>query len=349
MKHPLGRPHLRGVSHLALVALVGLGLLPGCTPPLPIPAITPVPSPTTTATLTVTPTATALPTPTATATPRPLPTPTPTPSATRVPLHLEVKLDSAQVLQGHTALVRVIANRPCQLSGSTIEDRQLNFVSTGQGEYVTLIGVHALAKPGPQVISIAARTVDGQRLSLSTSLFVLPGDFQEETIVLTPQLEGLLDPELTQPELLRLAEVYAAFTRQVGWSGPFDWPIEGPVTSDFGTRRQYGNVTQSFHTGIDIDGETGDTILAPADGVVVLAELLQVRGGAVIIDHGAGVLSGYYHLDEIGVRAGQTLKRGDLLGRMGSTGFSTGSHLHWELRVGGVAVSPSEWTLRAFP
>jgi murein DD-endopeptidase MepM/ murein hydrolase activator NlpD len=105
----------------------------------------------------------------------------------------------------------------------------------------------------------------------------------------------------------------------------------------------------TYHEGIDLGGITGEPVHAAAAGVVVLAETLQVRGNAVILDHGAGVLSGYYHLDRIAVQAGQRVGQGDLLGAMGATGLVTGSHLHWELRVGGVAVDPREWTEWIFP
>ncbi|MBC7257258.1 MAG: M23 family metallopeptidase, partial [Chloroflexi bacterium] len=93
-------------------------------------------------------------------------------------------------------------------------------------------------------------------------------------------------------------------------------------------------------------GETGDPVQAPAAGIVALAEVLQVRGGTVILDHGAGVLSGYFHLQSIAVREGETVEPGTLLGEIGSTGLSTGSHLHWEMRIGGIAVDPREWLER---
>jgi len=85
-------------------------------------------------------------------------------------------------------------------------------------------------------------------------------------------------------------------------------------------------------------------VVAAANGVEVLAEPLQVRGNAVVIDHGAGVLTGYFHLDSIAVEKGQAVKAGEALGTMGATGLVTGSHLHWELHVGGVAVDPADWT-----
>ena len=85
--------------------------------------------------------------------------------------------------------------------------------------------------------------------------------------------------------------------------------------------------------------------MAPARGIVRLAEELDVRGNMVILDHGLGVMSGYCHLSRIDVAPGDTVQRGQQIGLMGSTGLVTGSHLHWEMRVGGVPVSAREWTL----
>jgi murein DD-endopeptidase MepM/ murein hydrolase activator NlpD len=82
---------------------------------------------------------------------------------------------------------------------------------------------------------------------------------------------------------------------------------------------------------------------------VALAEELTVRGKVVIIDHGLGVYSSYYHLSEITVQVGQNVEPGDPIGKVGSTGLSTGCHLHWEIRVGGVYVDPLQWTQQVFP
>ena len=333
----------------AVALLVLILLLAGCAATPAAPTETPRPSPTVTATAsataTRTPTLTSSPTatPTLTATPTPTLTPTPTP----VPLRAEVTLDPPQVVQGHTSVVCVSTNRSCRVSGM-IQDRQLPFISQDGLEHVAFVGVRALAKAGRQPLRVVIRANDGQQVTLDTSLSIVPGNYGHETIHFSPEVAKLLDPKITRPELLRLAKVYAAFTPEIYWEGAFDWPWVGPITSQFGTRRQYGDAIRSYHTGIDIDGETGDIIRAPARGIVVLAEMLQVRGGAVILDHGAGVLSGYYHLDSIDVEVGQTVERGDPLGKMGAAGLVTGSHLHWELRVGGVAVSAKEWAERAF-
>lgn len=244
--------------------------------------------------------------------------------------------------------MRVTTNLPSQVSGK-IEERPLKFVSGNGLDHLALLGVRAVATVGSQPLLVTVRSEDGQQVTLSTEIHVVAGDDGYEELHFAPGVSRLLDPELLRKERLRLAKIYAVFTPETCWKGVFDWPFKGPITSPFGTRRRYEGGAITYHAGIDINGEEGDVIRAPAQGVVVLADVLQVSGGAVILDHGAGVLSGHYHLARIDVKEGQTVARGDPLGTMGATGLVTGSHLHWELRVGGMAVNPAEWTQRTFP
>ena len=336
---------------LALVAFVaGCGMslesLLATVTPTAMPTI-PTSTPTTTPTVpTATPTATA--TRTATPTPTATPTATATATATPEPLLALILVESPSVAQGRTFAISVTTSHPAVVSGQ-IQDRQIQFVSVAGLDHLAFVGIRALAPLSPQPITVTVTSETGQQLTLLTSVSVTSGGYGQETIPLSPRLSALLDPAITQPELLRLAEVYAAFGPQMLWQEAFGWPLSGPITSNFGTRRSYGGALSSYHTGTDIDGETGDPVQAPAAGIIALADALQVRGNAVIIDHGAGVLTGYYHLSRIDVEPGQAVERGDLLGIVGSTGLSTGSHLHWEMRVGGVAVDALEWTQRSIP
>lgn len=316
-------------------------VMPRLTPTLePSETATASPSPTATVTLTPTSTPTATVTPTATATATPSPTP--------VPLQVEVVLDRAQVIQGHTVVLRVVTNRPCRVVG-VLSDRPLGFVSLDGLEHVALTGVSAIATPGTSAVAIRVRAEEGQEVALTTSLQIVAGEFGREILRFSPQVAKLLDPKITEAEQKRLSEVYAMSISRILWEGAFAWPCDGEITSEFGTRRGYEDREGSYHAGIDISGQIGAIVRAPAAGIVVLAEPLQVRGNAVILDHGAGVFSSYCHLDRIEVQVGQAVQRGDILGRVGATGLVTGAHLHWELRVGGVAVDPKEWIIRQFP
>ncbi|MFZ0545003.1 MAG: M23 family metallopeptidase, partial [Candidatus Promineifilaceae bacterium] len=104
-----------------------------------------------------------------------------------------------------------------------------------------------------------------------------------------------------------------------------------------------GGPYTTYHEGVDFSAFGGTPVYAPAAGTVVIAERLDVRGGAVIIDHGLGVYSGFYHMSEVIAQTGQIVAPGDLIGKVGSTGLSTGNHLHWDLLVSGIWVDALAW------
>jgi murein DD-endopeptidase MepM/ murein hydrolase activator NlpD len=144
-----------------------------------------------------------------------------------------------------------------------------------------------------------------------------------------------------------LREIWAENSGVQLWQEQFRFPIAPGYqqTSPYGARRSYNNgPVSSYHAGTDWSAPTGTPIVAPADGVVVLAEGLEVRGGATVIDHGLSVYSNFWHQSEILVEPGQPVRRGETIGLVGTTGLSTGAHLHWEVRVNGIAVDPLQWT-----
>ncbi len=127
--------------------------------------------------------------------------------------------------------------------------------------------------------------------------------------------------------------------RQV-WSGSFIRPAEGAVTSPFGMRFHPILRRTRLHTGVDIGARHGARIRAAAAGEVVVAGYVKAYGNTVIIDHGGGVTTLYGHCSSLGVSEGQTVKQGDVIARVGSTGLATGPHLHFEVRRNGTPVNP---------
>ncbi len=126
---------------------------------------------------------------------------------------------------------------------------------------------------------------------------------------------------------------------------PSIWPAKGWLTSGFGYRISPFTGTSQFHEGIDIANNMGTPIRATADGVVVSVKTHVGYGKMVVIDHGYGVVTRYGHCSEIFVKPGMKVKRGDVIASMGNTGRSTGPHLHYEVRVNGVAVNPMRYIL----
>ena len=124
---------------------------------------------------------------------------------------------------------------------------------------------------------------------------------------------------------------------------PSLWPVEGMVTSSFGERMDPFNGEGAFHTGVDISTAFGTPIVAPADGVVRDTSFINGYGRTVILDHGHGITTLFAHMSGFAVGEGETVHRGDVIGYVGSSGRSTGSHLHYEVRIHNTPVNPHKY------
>jgi murein DD-endopeptidase MepM/ murein hydrolase activator NlpD len=222
-----------------------------------------------------------------------------------------------------------------------LEDRDLQVVGSGASSWA-LAPIGPLAAPGPRRLVLSS----GQR-HLVLTLPIGPGVFPTQNIPASASQPILSQPTRVNAETARMNDLFAGAE-----PGPFDpgqrfrLPLDGeyPHSSPFGQRRTYGAGTAvSAHAGEDFSAPSGVPVFAPAVGTVLLAEPLFVRGNAVVIAHGSGVYTGYWHLSELSVNAGEAVEQGQEIGRVGSTGLSTGAHLHWEMRVSGAAVDPMQW------
>jgi len=167
-----------------------------------------------------------------------------------------------------------------------------------------------------------------------------PREFRSETLNLTPSLTNLVTTsnERTRAESARLWQILTTTGTEIYHTGKFVLPIETTRrTSSFGTRRinaySDGRRTTSIHAGVDFGAPTGTSIFACGNGKVILASERVITGNSIIIEHAPGMYSIYYHLDTFVAQEGEIVTAGELIGTVGSTGFSTGPHLHWELRV----------------
>ncbi|HEU4760174.1 MAG TPA: peptidoglycan DD-metalloendopeptidase family protein [Dehalococcoidia bacterium] len=287
------------------------------------------PTPTVIVEARATPTPTAIPTATPTATPEPSPTPAPT---------VEVAASFPQ--QGGFLLVRLL-DPPPELSQATALFAGGSYAMLPEaGHWYALIGLGTDFPPGDYTVE-----VDGSDALGSTTVTVGPGGFAEEYVDLPPETAGLLsDVAAIEEEKRLLANVYAGLTPERLWSGAWLLPAAGPITNPFGLQRSINGGPFSPHTGTDIAADAGAPVAASATGRVAFAGALYLRGNSVVIDHGAGVFSGYHHLQSVAVAEGQAVNAGDLIGYVGATGLVSGPHLHWEAIVGGVRVDPTLWT-----
>ncbi len=167
-----------------------------------------------------------------------------------------------------------------------------------------------------------------------------------EQITLTGSAAQITQEQIDN-ERARLFEIWHTATPTIQWQTPFRQPLDSYlfISSNYGARRSYdGGPYNRSHEGVDFAAYGGTPVLASAGGTVVIAEMLTVRGGTVIIDHGLGIYTGVYHMSSVLVNVGDVVQPGQIVGEVGSTGFSTGNHLHWDLLVNGVWVDAMSWT-----
>jgi len=259
---------------------------------------------------------------------------------------LNVRVAPQPIEQGQSVVLfanRIDGLMPTgQLDGQTVR-----FTESEEG-YFALVGLEAFATVGAH--SLELRDGDGND-PLDQDFVVESGRFGVQYLTLSNEVAQLLDPQLVAAETALLADIYGVFSSEMHWDGLFQMPVTDTIMSaPYGDGRSYnGGPIGSFHSGVDLAGEEGLPITAPAVGTIVLAEALAVRGNGVIIDHGLGVMTGYYHMSEITVAVGDIVVAGQQIGRLGTTGLSTGPHLHWDLRVMNQRVNAMQWTESIFP
>jgi murein DD-endopeptidase MepM/ murein hydrolase activator NlpD len=209
-------------------------------------------------------------------------------------------------------------------------------------DYEGLLGIDMDTKPEKYGIRFVATDGRGKDDSQTSSIKVTKADFAVQRLTL-PQSMVDLDPktlERVNRESKRLKELFQNFWNERTWRGAFIRPVEGELSGAFGTRRIINGQPKSSHTGVDLRAEEGTPVWASNSGRVALVDELFFTGKSVILDHGWGLYSMYFHLSEVRVQEGDRIPKGAELGRVGSTGRSTGPHLHWGIILNGARVDP---------
>lgn len=233
----------------------------------------------------------------------------------------------------------------------TAGGRELPLARLGGGSFIGLVAAPLSACattarvrcPGEEIpIEIEALLGDGSRTSRSLSLRVEPRGFPATRLRVASRYTSP-DPSALRRirrEQALIRSTLRTVSEEPLWEGRFIRPIEGPTTSVYGQRRVFNGELRSRHTGLDIDGDTGDPIVAANSGRVAIAQELYFNGNAVFVDHGLGFYTGYFHLSKIEVDEGQWVEKGDIVGLVGATGRVTGPHLHWSVYLLGVPLDP---------
>jgi len=236
--------------------------------------------------------------------------------------------------EGHDVLLLV---------GSAGEEA-LHFERTADGAFESLAAV-PLGVRSSLPLRLSAFYGDGREVATDHAVPVTPGVYDHRRLTVAPELGSPPTPEQAARrarETARAAEVSANAHRTPRlWDGQvvLPKPVQR-VTSGFGDGRVFNGQVSSQHTGLDLDGVTGDTVVAAARGVAELVDVFELAGNMVYINHGGGLVTAYFHLSEQLVAEGDTVEVGQPIGRVGATGRVTGPHLHWVVRYGQTSVDP---------
>ncbi len=204
-----------------------------------------------------------------------------------------------------------------------------------------LLPISYYEKPSDKKVEIFYKEGNEQK---SKTLFfrIEDGKYKKETLRVNNSKVSLneKDKKRASKEYAEAMKIYKTVNEKSYMSKPFVVPLDSKITSDFGKARVFNGSFKSYHSGTDFRAPVGTPLAACNDGVVVLAKDRFYSGGSVIIDHGQGIYSCYYHMSKFDVKKGTKVKRGDILGLSGDTGRVTGPHLHFSFRVGGEQVDP---------
>jgi murein DD-endopeptidase MepM/ murein hydrolase activator NlpD len=212
------------------------------------------------------------------------------------------------------------------------------YFNSAKNTFSAVVGVDLFTEPGSYPLDITSagsvehRTVVVQKKEYPVQHLTLPKGMVE----LSPENEARVERELKLTN-----SIWPNETGRV-WDGGFMNPREGKIVTLFGVRRFMNKIPKNPHTGVDVEAEEGDPVRAPNNGVVALVDDLYYSGNSVVLDHGQGLYTMFFHLSKVLVKPGQQIKKGDIIALVGSTGRSTGAHLHWGVRLQGARVDPME-------
>lgn len=234
-----------------------------------------------------------------------------------------------------------ILDSALEISG-VMADEPLHFASGAAGGFHALAAIPIDAGDSLALMVIISKTSDTDTVTIT--LPVARGSYHLQKLRVAPEFgrepDSALAARIAAETDRAMAVSRASHDSPPLWRGAFLGPRASRITSGFGHGREFNGAVQSRHMGVDLAGAPGAPVRASNRGVVALVDRFYLAGNVVYIDHGAGLVTGYFHLREATVAIGDTVRAGELIGRVGSTGRVTGPHLHWIARYGSITVDP---------
>lgn len=253
-------------------------------------------------------------------------------------LALEVAVSPREVFPGDAFVIKVTDTnaQALKLSPVSLNERKFFFSRYGKECLLAVGAVGIDIKPGYYTLKFK---IGKKRRSMK--IVVKPINFPTLELTLPGEkvFLGAHDLQRVKKDERRLRSIFRKVNQRL-WDGDFILPIENELSTLFGTKRIFNGKRMSLHRGMDIKGQEGEEVMASNRGRVMLAEELFFGGNTVILDHGQGIYTLYMHLSEMNVRLGEIVSKGDIVGLAGSSGRSSGPHLHFGVKVMNTNTNP---------
>jgi len=258
----------------------------------------------------------------------------------------EFEISSNEISNGATSLIEFYKEQNIKYEKITLGKKSFKIYENplNKEKLYALLPVSYYDKPSEKLAYIHYKQ-NATKKTKSISLRIKQGDYKKESIQVT---KSKVNPnkehnKRIEKEYHEAMNIYATATKNNKLDSKFILPLDTFITSDFGKARVYNDTLKGYHSGTDFRAKVGTPIQASNDGVVVLVKDRFYSGGTVILDHGQGIYTCYYHMSQLGCKIGQEIKKGEVMGLSGDTGRVTGPHLHFSVRVGGIQVDPLQF------
>ena len=260
-----------------------------------------------------------------------------------VPAFAQLSLElPAETMNGQAFFVKVQSDSSAPVEIQW-DGRAVDVACTGHGTVYTGLALLSLPRDyAGTSVQVRAKQKSGNGDLAVGTLPVVLKKYKEQHLKVNKKFVELDKKSLDKhyKDKAEVAGMMKSLSEERMWDTAFVRPVSGGVSSDFGVQRFFNGKPRKPHSGVDLRGKTGTPIKSCADGIVRIANNHFFSGNSVYIDHGQGVVSMYFHLSKILVRQGEPVKKGQVIGKVGATGRVTGPHLHFGLKVSGVAVDP---------
>jgi len=251
---------------------------------------------------------------------------------------------SIEIAQGELVEVKITGADLVAVEGRWGQEK-IYFYADGHGSFSALFGADVEAKATVSKFSLKVVRQSGQERQTELPVKVKAKTFRTESFSVAPSFDHMTAETLEEigREQAAFKRAFAAPAAERLWEPPFVRPVPHEASaSSFGSRRIINGTARAPHSGTDLSAPAGAEVAAANHGRVVLVGNFFFAGGSVVLDHGGGLFTMYFHLSEFKVEEGAMIKKGDIVGLSGATGRVTGPHLHWGARLANARIEPFE-------